>query len=123
MFQFLVDLHGRAQEYGWNDPGGILAIPDLTGRDRNLIDLYGAVTSQEIKIKDSTYLGTPSRAAQDNAALYKCIMASLSVEGKGKVALVADKYRHMDFNSGTLLLKTVIEKTHTDTNATVMAIR
>ena len=46
LFQFLVDLQERASNFDWTATGGILMIPDANGNERNLLELFGAVTRQ-----------------------------------------------------------------------------
>ena len=81
------------------------------------------VTQDEIAAYDATYMNLPTRNAQNNMALYKCLMSSLSPEGKQKVSLVAEKYNRGNQPSGPLLLSVIINESQTDTNSTVMAIR
>ena len=66
-------------------------IPTQTGIS-NLIDLYGAVTLADIAAFDMAYMGSNTRNAQDNRALYNCIMNSLTSAGKSKVALRQNDY-------------------------------
>ena len=85
--------------------------------------MYGAVSLNEIAAHDATYVNTHSRNAQDNLALYKCLMNSLNKEGKEKVALRVKEYKVGPECSGPLLLKVIITESHIDTSVTVLTIR
>lgn len=125
---FLATLDERATEYGWNDEiGGILRIPKdpedlLQGMDY-LIDKYGTIDSERIRRFERTYIGQQVRPAQDNYVLFKCLMNSLSKEGKKKVIIWKDDYTVNGFPSGCMLLKVIIRESHLDTNATTASIR
>ena len=72
------------------------------------MEVYRAITHEEIAAHDATYMGTQDRRAQDNAALYACLMNSLSKAGKEKVALRRKDYAIGPEPSSPLLLKTTI---------------
>ena len=127
LFQFLEDVKRRAMEYKWGAQGGILDIPSLNpaenGVTRNLIDVYGAIAIDEIAAHDNSYMTLADRRAQDNAALFSCLMNSISKVGKEKVALRAKDYSSGREPSGPLLLKVIISESHLDTSATILTIR
>ncbi len=128
LYQFLATLHTRAQEYGWNDQiGGILQIPedanDPTSDTHYLVDNYGQIPLSRIRDFDETYLDQPIRPAQDAFMLFKCLMNSISKEGKNKILIWRQQYTVEEFSSGSLLLKIIIRESHLDTNATTSSIR
>ena len=75
-------------------------ILDATRHSHNMLEIFGAVTAQEIATNKRAYLGTRTRQAQDSASLYKCLMASLAPTGKNKVALVTEQYKLQGFILG-----------------------
>ena len=128
LYQFLQALSNRAQEYGWNhEVQGILHIPvtPLTQEsDKNyLIDNYGMISLEEIRRFDETYMDQPIRPAQDSYMMYKCLMNSISREGKNKILIWKKQYTVGALSSGNLLLKIIIRESHLDTNATTASIR
>ncbi len=128
LYQFLQSLNNRAQEYGWNDDiGGILHIPeDVTDpySDTNyLIDTYGVISLEQIRKWEESYLNLPIRPAQDAFMMFKCLMNSISKEGKLKILIWKNQYTVGALSSGNLLLKVIIRESHLDTNATVASIR
>jgi hypothetical protein len=128
LYQFLATLHTRAQEYGWNDPiGGILQIPenanDITSDTIYLVDNYGQIPLSSIRRFEETYITQPVRPAQDAFMLFKCLMNSISKEGKNKILIWRQQYTVEEFSSGSLLLKIIIRESHLDTNATTSSIR
>jgi hypothetical protein len=128
LYQFLATLHTRAQEYGWNDQiGGILQIPedanDPTSDTHYLVDNYGQIPLSRIRDFDETYLDQPIRPAQDAFMLFKCLMNSISKEGKNKILIWRQQYTINEASSGSLLLKIIIRESHLDTNATTSSIR
>jgi len=88
-YGFLRAVKDRAREFGWDHVGlGILSIPDdqLNPTSfKSLLEQHGEITLQEIQSFEETYIAEPSRSAQDSAQLYRCLMASLSKEGKKKI--------------------------------------
>ena len=128
LYQFLQTLNNRAQEYGWNDEvGGILVIPtdamDLNSDTNYLIDNYGMISLEEIRAFEETYITKPIRPAQDNFMMFKCLMNSISKEGKNKILIWKKQYSIANYSSGNLLLKIIIRESHLDTNATTASIR
>lgn len=127
LYQFLQSLNNRAQDFGWNDEIGILMIPedpeDEDSPTEYLIENYGLMSIDRIRRFEETYLGQESRAAQDNYMLFKCLMNSISKEGKNKVVIWREQYTVNGITSGNLLLKIIIRESHLDTNATTTSIR
>ena len=84
---FLKEVEGRASRFGWCDV--ILEIPnDIAnplGGTRNLLTHYGELSLAHLREWETTYIHGMSRAAQDTAHLYLCLMNSLTQAGKDKV--------------------------------------
>ena len=124
---FSLTLKDRAREYGWDEPGiGILSIPDdpVNPQEfKSLIDSHGEIDLQMIQDFERSYLQGQSRSAQDAVQLYRCLMASISKEGKKKILVWEDQYTIDGYGSGNLLLKVIVRESHLDTNATSASIR
>ena len=122
---FLKEVEGRASRFGWRD--AILEIPnDINnplGGTKNLLTHDGEITLEHLRAWETTYLHGISRAAQDMAHLYLCLMNSLTQAGKDKVRLWSEQFILNGHESGILLLKIIIRESHLDTNATLNSIR
>ena len=127
LYSFLKALKDRAREFGWDDYGiGIMSIPDDINNPtqfRSIIDFHGEITLEHLTDFEATYVGAQNRAAQDSAQLYRCLMASISKEGKRKILVWEDQYNLNGLGSGNLLLKIIVRESHLDTNATSSSIR
>ena len=133
MNHFLKTFCQRANEYGWDDDvTGVLMIPD-DHQDPNselkyLPTHYGEISIDTITRFEKSYLGGAQRLAQDSYMIHKCLMNSLSKEGKMKVESWEREYLITNdagtmVPSGNLLLKVIIRESHLDTNATTQSIR
>ena len=127
LYTFLKALKERAREYGWDTEGvGIMSIPDNPEDPKDfksLIDNHGEIDIESIKAFEESYVEGKSRSAQDAAMLYRCLMNSISKEGKKKILVWEDQYQVGTYGSGNLLLKIVVRESHLDTNATSASIR
>ena len=127
LYAFLKALKDRAREFGWDEQGvGIMSIPDDPANPvnfRSLIDHHGEITIDDLMAFEQTYVGAQNRSAQDSAQLYRCLMASISKEGKRKILVWEDQYTINGLGSGNLLLKIIVRESHLDTNATSASIR
>ena len=127
LYGFLRAVKDRAREFGWDQTGvGILSIPDDPTNPtsfKSLLEQHGEITLQEIHEFEESYIDQPSRSAQDTAQLYRCLMASLSKDGKRKILVWEDQYTINGLGSGNLLLKIIVRESHLDTNATSTSIR
>ena len=122
---FLKEVEGRASRFGWCV--AILEIPnDITNPFRgtkNLLTHYGELSLDHLRAWETTYLHGISQAAQDTAHLHLCLMNSLTQASKEKVRLWSNQFILNGRESGILLLKIIIRKSHLDTNATTNSIR
>lgn len=127
LYSFLKALKDRSREFGWDERGvGILSIPNDPidpNEFKSLITQHGEISMENIKEFEESYITGQNRAAQDSAQLYRCLMASISKEGKRKILVWETKYTVHGLGSGNLLLKTIIRESHLDTNATSSSIR
>ena len=78
---------------------------------------------EQIRAHPRTYLGTQTRAAQDNAQLYICIQDSMTKEAMNKISRYTQAYTLNGTTCGLFLLKLCIHKAHIDTNATTRLIK
>ena len=127
LYSFLKALKDRAREFGWDEEGvGILSIPDDPANPtefKSLIDQHGEIELDMIRRFEETYIDQANRSAQDAAQLYRCLMASISKEGKKKILIWENQYTVNGLGSGNLLLKIIVRESHLDTNATSASIR
>ena len=125
---FLEDLTRRANAFGWSmQATGILQIPkvlnDPTQGYYDLLSNYGEVDFDHLRQYESTIIGQATRAAQDSAQLYNCLMNSLSKEATDTITIWKDDYFLNDHPSGTLLLRVIICESYIDTNVSATAVR
>jgi len=127
LYSFLKALKDRAREFGWDESGvGILSIPDDPVNPtefKSLIDQHGEIELDMIRRFEETYIDQANRSAQDAAQLYRCLMASISKEGKKKILIWESQYTVNGLGSGNLLLKIIVRESHLDTNATSASIQ
>ena len=129
-YQFIKSLKKRANSYGWSQPGGITWVnPQNANQPSDLMVDYGVFTLEGITNHELTYIATPTRAAQDDQMLFKCIMNSLTIEGKAKLNIFENEYnlnipnQQDPIPSGLCLFKVLVRESHLDSNATSGMIR
>lgn len=125
---FCEKLLERAEKSGWNLAGSnVINIPDSNQQNRNLIEEYGRLTTDEIRAHAETYVALETRQSQNNMQLYYCISSSLSKEGQLKILAEQSKYHVGAGNdrrpSGALLFKLLMQKAVIDTRATASFLR
>ena len=122
---FLQLVRDRSSNSGWHD--SILTIPeDVADPLLNLSDFlehYGEISIEHLRDHAATYVGTPTRAAQDSVQLATSLINSLSREGRNKVTIHRDEYTINGQIVGILVLKIIIRESYIDTNATTTHIR
>lgn len=125
MRDFLELLRTRAETMGWDN--SVLAIPTdpdhPEGEVKDFFSHYGELSMEDLRAVVKVYVATPTRFAQDSMQLYKCLHNSLSKIGRDRVTLHRNAYCIGGQPVGVLLLKTIIQQSHIDTNATTSAIR
>jgi hypothetical protein len=125
---FLDEIHDRARLYHWID--SILKVPQykhlhLGEEDTqehqqqvpiiNLLTRHGELGWEDMQLHAFLYLQDRNRASQDSAQLYKCLMNSLTEQGKADIIPDSSKYKFGTAVSGTCLLKVIIELTWLNT--------
>ena len=98
-------------------------VNNLLGDSESLVEHYGTITVERIRLFENIDLNKNCRPAQDNFILYKCLVNSISKTGKDKVTIWMDQYEVSGKPSGNLLLKLIIRESHLNTNATTSSIR
>ena len=136
LIDFMSALEKKASNYGWKER--IMMIPQTLPEDAdtiyiNLLTNHAQVSIGTIREYELSYVTDQTGERQDMDCLYKCIMDSLSQEGRIKVLTEKDKYTlpedpNDDDNtsithSGNLLLKVVLMKTTVDNRSGSYSIR
>ena len=65
---------------------------DINSETNYLIDNYGMISLEEIRNFEMTYISQTVRPAQDSYMMFKCLMNSVSKEGKNKILIWKDQY-------------------------------
>jgi hypothetical protein len=74
----------------------------------NFIEQYGSVTLEEVRAYVATYVGTPTRLAQNSNQIYACLSESLLLEAKNKVGLEKASYTINGDFCGLLYFKVIV---------------
>lgn len=125
MNAFLSKIDMRAQEQGWSE---ICSIPEDTEDEDNdtfysLFDEYGRVSLEQVTNHAETFVGEPTRNAQNSYMMFNCLAKSLDEDALNKMAAWEDDYYVGQVPVGPLFLKVIIRETVVDNNATVRSIR
>lgn len=127
-FQFLKAIAERANEFGWDVPGGIFwYVPSLNEPPVNILENYGRLNIQKIYMDAQAWMFSQGRMAQDDRMLYECIQNSLTVGAKAKLNVHRRAYTFMQGDlripCGVAYLKLLIRESYLDTHATTGMIR
>ena len=132
---FLNRLSDRSHDQGWNyNKYSLLSIPSIDNNGylsspyHNLIQQYGQISTQRIRIYEQYIYDHDNRVKQQLYQLYKCLMNSLSVEGDATIKLWKEQFIYPDENGniihgGLSLLKIIIRESSVDANASTEALR
>ena len=90
---------------------------------RSLITQYGDVTLPMIEAYDATFMGQNVRQAQDNRLASLALMNSLTPSCRRSIRLQSSLYVVNGEPSANKLLRTIIQTSHVDTQATSATIR
>jgi len=117
---FLDAVQTRSREYAWTN---ILTIPDslpaVAGApSKDLLTHYGQVSLNHLQTVAATYIGQPTRQAQNSIMLALCLKKSLTDTAAMRIALKADQYTVNGQIDGPCLLKTITLQTRIDTQYT-----
>jgi hypothetical protein len=119
MVEFCNDLMTRAKDVNW-----LMTLTVPVGNvTYNLIEQYGSVTLEEVRAYAATYVGTPTRHAQNSNQIYACLSESLTSEAKNKVVLEKASYTVNGNLCGLLYFNVIVGLAHIDTRATVAVLR
>ncbi len=106
----------RAVKSGWDLTGGdVIDIPDRNQVNRNVINEYGRLTTEQIRTNVAAYIAGETRQAQNNVQMCYCISASLTKEGHLKMSELETMVAHAD---PFYLFKLLMQKAVIDTQAT-----
>ncbi|CAB9524291.1 unknown protein [Seminavis robusta] len=115
---FLGKLEHRAAQAGWTIMD--IVIDNATGVTRNLIRYYGEINADQVWNKVHTYDQTFTRAEQDDAQLFACLIASISDAAQNTLALKETSYTTVTGeHSGLLYLKLIITESTLETKSTI----
>jgi hypothetical protein len=129
LLDFMSSLKDRAIEFGWNKT--IMRIPingeDEEPEEKSLLDHHGSITLEMVRNFEDIYKDTQGRERKDMHCLYKCLMETLSREGRAKVQTEKGKYVLKDEGdeevySGNPLLKVILMKTTVDNKSGAYAV-
>ena len=121
LHDLMATLKIRAAEFGWEKRimGIPVTNPDGTTEVVSLLESPGRITMEAIVVHECSYLNSTSRKRQDMDCLFKCLMASLSREGRNRILMDRKKYTLEDKTgqvvfSGNLFLKAILAKSTVD---------
>ncbi len=139
---FLKMFKNRGIEFGWfslnREPAIAMIAEDPNDPNTDVydfIDYYGSITRENVTSHATRYLIEEDdagclRARQDDSLAYRCLLNSLDQGMLRLVLLKEDRFNlvdpdneHVKIPSAILLLKTIIEESSIQTNATTSTIR
>jgi hypothetical protein len=88
-----------------------------------MITNYGEVTLEQIQTYETHLNQHNDEKKQQLFCLYKCIMASLSVQGNANVNIWKNQFHHNNVSGGISVLKVIIRESSLDANATTESLR
>ena len=95
----------------------------MLSETNNLIESCGVIAVESVRAFEASCIGFQIGPAQDTHMLHKCLMNSISKEGKSKTTIWKDQHHVNGFPSGNLLLEVIVRESHLDADATISAIR
>lgn len=111
---FLSRLEVRAKEFNFCTLDVPINNNFPLGQTDNLIRHHGKFTLEHISTFANTFLGTPSRAAQDDYMLYQCLINSVDEDAFNELSAMSDEYIIGEHSCGVLLLKVIIRESAAD---------
>jgi hypothetical protein len=79
---FLSDVRSHAKLFHWHD---IIMVPNEAGTLRNIIDLYGVVTLDEVRVHAASYGNLPTQMARNSLMMYHFLDSLLTAEAKTEI--------------------------------------
>ena len=111
---FLKSVQERATAANW---ACMFAIPH-NGHPRSFFAHFGSMSLQQLQQYAGTYVGTPTRAAQDSMQAFTCLKASLTRDAAIRVTDRASDYTINGTTDGLCMLKVICTRAQVDTVAT-----
>ena len=104
-------------------PSAIDQIGIVGGSKLDFCSHHGEISAELIKEYAKTYLGQPTRAAQDDNMLLQCLKASLSEKAYGTITSDPEEYTVNGTECGLLLFKYILTESAIDTSVDPDTIR
>jgi len=130
---FVRELQDRARTQGWSaGMQNITRYLNADGVEIDIITAYGLIDSHTLKMATDQFvipIGAQyaTRKSQNNAQMWRCLMATLTDEAKAKVIAFRNEFEHFENNqtytSAPLLLKTMMRLATLDNKATSETLR
>ena len=114
----------KAATCDWNT--GLLQISNqdvVNPQNRNLITQHRMLTLENVRAHAATYVGQPTRAAQDARWMYEFLRDSLTESARMRIALQPERFQVNGINDGPCYLKTILITFYVETNATNFLLR
>ena len=121
MHIFIQQVRNRAIKVNWVPT--MTFTPAGTNTQKFFLDHYGEITRAQVLAHVNTYIGTPTRNAQNSAQMFECLVNSLTEEAQATIFSDPTSYTQAGVQDGLLLLKQIIGMSHIDTNATTTVIK
>ena len=130
---FVRELQDRARTQGWSAGAqNITRYINTEGHEVDIISAYGLIDQQTLKTQTDLFVlphgpESDTRKSQNNAQMWRCLMATLTDDAKAKVIAFRNEFEHMQdnqtFTSAPLLLKTMMRLATLDNKATSETLR
>jgi len=123
MHNFCIRGITHSEAFGWEHICSVPTDPQQPDVDiKSIWTGYGQLPMEMVRNHVSTYIQTPTRAAQDSLQMYMCLFSSLTEAAQNRITVWASDYTVNGIKSGPLFLKVIIRESHADTNATTRKI-
>jgi len=120
---FLDAVQTRSSMYAWTN---VLEIPDTLpagGPTKDLLTHYGQISLAHLQAVAATYVGQPTRQAQNALMLALCLKQSLTGPAATRIALKSAQYKVGGQIDGPCLLKAITLQARIDTQYTISHLR
>jgi hypothetical protein len=124
LMAFLDSIKQRASDSGWNrDLLNVSNQDPVTPVQLNLIVSHRMLTLANVRAHAITYIGQPTRLAQDSFMMYEFLRDSLTDEARIRISVEATKFEINGTRDGPCYLKVILMKFYVETNATNFFLR
>jgi hypothetical protein len=130
---FVRELQDRARTQGWSAGAqNITRYRNSDGVEIDIITAYGLIDDRTLKTATDPFVlpggaEYATRKSQNNAQMWRCLMATLTDDAKAKVIAFRNEFEHVENNqtytSAPLLLKTMMRLATLDNKATSETLR